>query len=412
MVSVSTPVHPGDTLGGVRPRRGDHAYMSDLRAAQVQERRPGAGLSLLLLIAIVGVGLYWADRAVLDEVTRGEGRVIASSREQVIQSLEGGIMSELRVAEGDVVEAGQVLLRIDDTRFGATYREGRARLDALMAAIARLEAEVDGSEPDFPADLPPELVANEREVFETRRRALEENLSSLRASLALADRELKLTAPLVKEGIVSEVEVLRLRREVNELRRDIRDRINNFAAEAQLQLSEKRAERDALQELNTARRDQVRRAVIRSPMRGTVKNIRVSTVGGVIQPGAEIMEIVPLEDQLLVEARIRPADVAFLRPGLEATVKLSAYDYSIYGGLTGHLEHISADTITDEARPDEPYYRIRVRTDRSHLEGQEGPLPIIPGMVATVEILTGEKSVLDYILKPVLKVRDNALRER
>jgi adhesin transport system membrane fusion protein len=393
-------------------RRGDERFMADVRAAAVAERRPGAGLSLLLLVCILAVGLYWAERAVLDEVTVGEARVVPSSREQVIQSLEGGILAELKVREGDVVAAGDVLLRIDDTRFGATYREGQSRQQALRAATARLEAEAAGIEPRFPEDLPEELVASERRLYETRSRALEEALSSLQRSLGLAGRELAMTAPLVSEGVVSEVEVLRLRREVNDLRGQIRDRRNAFRAEAQGELAAKQGELEALAELNRAREDQVRRTVVRAPMRGTVKDIQVSTVGGVIQPGEAIMEIVPLEDQLLVEARIRPADVAFLRPGLEAVVKLSAYDYSIYGGLQGTLEHISADTISDENNPRETFYRVLVRTESAHLEGNDGPLPIIPGMVGTVEILTGSKSVLDYLLKPVLKVRDNALRER
>ena len=222
-----------------------------------------------------------------------------------------------------------------------------------------------------------------------------------------------MTAPLVDKGAVSEVEVLRLRREVNEMKGKIEDRRNTFRADARGDLATKEGELAALTQLNTAQADQVKRAVIRAPMRGTVKNVKVTTVGGVIQPGMDIMEIVPLEDRLLVEARIRPKDVAFLRPGLPAVVKVTAYDYSIYGGLKGTLEYISPDTVAEEKNPDKTYYRIRVRTDKSYLESPKGGhLPIIPGMTATVEVLTGKKSVLDYILKPVLKVKDSALHER
>jgi len=392
--------------------RGYGDYMAEVRAAALLDANPFAGLSLLMLVAVLGVGWFWADAAVLEEVTTGEGVVIPSSREQVIQSLEGGILSELAVGEGDVVERGEVLLRIDDTRFGASYREGRARRDALRASIARLAAEAEGGAPEFPADLPEALIEVERALYESRRLALEQGLAALTRSLRLAEEELEMTAPLVQEGVVSEVEVLRLRRDVSELRGKIADRRNAFRADARSTRAEKQAELAALDQLMSAREDVVRRAVIRAPMRGTVKNIRFTTVGGVIAPGQEIMEIVPLEDQLLVEARIRPKDVAFLRPGLPAVVKITAYDYSIYGGLDGEVVHISPDTIEGETRGEERFYRIRVRTERPHLEGEDGPLPIIPGMTATVEILTGEKTVLDYVLKPVRKVQERALKER
>jgi adhesin transport system membrane fusion protein len=217
----------------------------------------------------------------------------------------------------------------------------------------------------------------------------------------------------VKKGVVAEVELLRLQRQVNELRGNLQERQNKFQAEARADLAKNEAELAAIAEANTARADQVKRTVVRAPLRGTIKNIRVNTIGGIIQPGQDIMEIVPLEDQLLIEARIKPSDVAFLRPGQPAMVKITAYDYSIYGGLEAALEQISADTIRDEKKTDESYYRIQVRTRQSHLKDRGGgALPIIPGMTATVEILTGHKTVLDYLLKPLLKAKDSALRER
>ncbi len=401
-------------LGGkdLRRARRDARYLPDARSALLLDASPLAGLSLLLMLVVVVSGLLWADSAVLDIVTRGTGRVIPSSREQVIQSLEGGILAELYVREGDVVEPGDRLLRIDDTRSAASYQEGEAKRQALRAAIARLRAEAVGKAPEFPTDLPDELVASERQLYQSRRKALEEGLAGLNRSLALARQELGLTEPLVEQGVASRVELLRLRREVNDLRVQIRDRRNAFRAEARKELSAREAELARVEALNRARADQVRRTVIRSPVRGTVKNIRVTTVGGVIQPGQEIMQIVPLEDRLLIEARIRPPDIAFIHPGQKATVKITAYDFSIYGGLEGLVEHISADTIQDERHPEESYYRVLIRTGRAHLEGREGPLPIIPGMTATVEILTGHKSVLEYLLKPVIKTFDNALHER
>ena len=392
--------------------RKDAAFLADARAATMIDHQPLAGMSLLLLVLAVGAFFLWASRATLDEVTVGSGKVIPSSREQVIQSLEGGILADMLVHEGDTVEKGQVLLRIDDTRFDASYREGSLRAQDLRATIARLKAEAGKGEPVFPKDLPASLVEAERKLFNSRRHALWQSTGALQRSLDLASQELHMTEPLVSKGAVSEVEVLRLKRQVNDMRGKIQERVNTFRAEARGELAKKEAELASIREKNRARKDQVKRTVVRSPVRGTVKNIRMTTVGGVIQPGMNIMEIVPLEDQLLIEARIRPGDVAFLHPGLPATVKITAYDYNIYGGLEGRLEQISADTISDERNPKETYYRIIVRTNNAHLQGTEGPLPIIPGMVATVEILTGHKTVLDYILKPILKARSNALRER
>ncbi|MGR8919087.1 MAG: HlyD family type I secretion periplasmic adaptor subunit [Gammaproteobacteria bacterium] len=390
----------------------DAAFLRDVRAAQIVESSPLAGFSLLFLVLVLAAGYRWADTAVLDEVTRGEGTVVPSSREQVIQSLEGGILVALAVREGDIVEEGQVLLRIDDTRSGASLREGQKKADALRAEIARLRAEAAGGQPQFPDGLDADLREREFKLFQSRRGALNEALGSMQRNLKLAEDELAMTEPMVARGAVSEVDVLRLKRDIIELKGRIQDRRNTFRTEARGQLASREAELAGIIEIVTARADEVKRSVVRSPMRGTVKNIKVTTLGGVIAPGEDIMEIVPLEDRLLVEARIRPSDVAFLRPGQPATVKITAYDYSIYGSLKGRLEQISAYTIADEINPQERYYRVYIRTDKAELEGKEGPLPIIPGMVATAEVLTGQKTVLEYLLKPVLKVRDSALRER
>jgi adhesin transport system membrane fusion protein len=395
-----------------RVAKADVPFLRAARAAQVADSHPFAGSSLLLLVFFLLAALLWADNASLDEVTRGQGAVVPSSREQVIQSLEGGILAELAVREGDVVEKGQVLLRIDDTRSGASLREGEVKSQSLRAEIARLQAEAAGTAPRFPADIEPAIIERERKNFVSRQTAVEESAASLKRNLELAEKELAMTQPMVARGAVSEVEVLRLQRQIIELKGQIQDRRNSFKAEARGKQAEKEAELGGVTELLTARKDEVQRSLVRSPMRGTVKNIKVTTVGGVIGPGQDIMEIVPVEDRLLIEAKIRPADVAFLHVGQPATVKLTAYDYTIYGSLHGHLEHISADTLPDENPPHERFYRVYVRTDTAVLNGKKGPLPVIPGMVATVEVLTGHKTVLEYLLKPVLKTRDNALHER
>lgn len=392
--------------------RGYGHYMRDTRAAMLLDSNPLAGLSLVLLICTLVAGGLWADYAVLDEVTVANGEVIPSSREQVVQSLEGGILAQLNVREGDVVEANEVLLRIDDTRFSRSFNEGEARTQALQAKVSRLRAEASGDLLEFEDAIQPQLRLLERNLYQSRRNALQQAVAAIARSQQFAKDELEMTAPLVEKGIVSEVDVLRLRRQVNELSAQIQDRHNGFRAEARAKLAEAQAELAQLAQSNAARADQVKRTVVRSLVRGTVKNIRTTTIGGVIAPGHAIMEIVPLEDRLLVEAQVSPKDVAFLHVGLPAVVKISAYDFSIYGGLEGKVEHISADTIADERRNGESFYRIRVGTTNTHIKGPNGPLPIIPGMVASVEVLTGHKSVLDYLLKPVLKARALALRER
>jgi len=373
---------------------------------------------LWITAVIVGVALIWAKFAVLEEITVGQGRVIPTSREQVIQNLEGGILAEMDVREGDIVEKGQVLLRIDGAKANAVYREGVSKLLALKGAATRLRAEALGRPLSFPDDVreSPDIVATETEAFNARRRALVQGGDALRRSLALAEREISITEPLSAKGLVSEIELLKLRRQANDLRAQIAERENKYRSDANTELSKVEGELAQVGENVAGRQDVVERTTVRAPLRGTVKNIRVTTIGGIIQAGTDIMEIVPLEDQLLVEARIKPSDVAFLRPGLPATVKISAYDFGIYGGLEGTIEHVSPDTFKDEKRTvanpeDSAYYRLLVRTKTATLKRNDMSLEIIPGMTASVEILTGHKSVLDYLLKPVFKAQE-AMRER
>ena len=394
--------------------RGDLPFASDMQQALLVERPRFSGLTLLLVAAIVVGGLVWAAFSRVEEITKAEARIIPSSREQLVQSLEGGILQELMVREGDTVAQGQPLLRIDPTKAASSLQEGQSKSLALQAMAARLQAESRGTGLAFPAEVrtDAELVRNETRTYEARRRAVEESVATLRRSRELLARELAMTAPMVEKGLVAEVELLRMRRQANELELQIAERYNRYRAEAANELTRVESDLGQITGLLTARRDQVDRTVVRAPVRGTIKNIRVNTVGGVIQPGQEIMEIVPLEDRLLVEAKVRPHDVAFLRPGLPAKVKLTAYDYTIYGALDGELELISPDTLREERRGvEETYYRVLVRTQGSSLRAGGKELPIIPGMTASVELRTGEKSVLDYLLKPAFRARE-ALRER
>ncbi|MDP3269104.1 MAG: HlyD family type I secretion periplasmic adaptor subunit [Legionella sp.] len=357
---------------------------------------------------VIIVGIVWAHFAILDEVTTGQGKVIPSSEIQVIQNLEGGIVKNIFVKEGEIVKKNQILMQIDNTRFQSSYAETEKKIDSLRLEIIRINAEMKNTKPQFPEALiksHPNLVKNQQSLYESRMR----ELNQLQISLELAQKELDMTRPLLKNGSVSQVEVIRLDRTVNE----IRGSIDKFKSDELDKLNKARGELSSLTEANKADKDRLTRTTVRSPVYGIIKQIKTTTIGGVIQPGNNIVEIVPLDDTLLIEANVRPSDIGFIHPGQKAMVKISAYDFSIYGGLEGTVEQISADTIIDETdKKNESFYVIRVRTEKNSLGTAEKPLPIIPGMMATVDILTGQKSVLDYILKPILKAKQSALRER
>lgn len=400
----------------VKPAASELAYLHDMQQALIAERRGSVGVVLLIIAALLGAALYWASITKLEEITRGNARIIPSSRDQVIQTLEGGIIAEMLVKEGDIVEPGQPLLRIDETKAKSSYEEGRSKSVALQATAARLRAESRGTPLTFPPAVraDKELIKNETDTYNARRNAVEQSTATLRRSKEMAEREVGITEPMVNKGLVAETELLRLRRQMFEIELQIQERTNKYRTDAANELTKVESELSQTREVLTAREDQMQRTVITAPVRGTVKNIRFNTRGGVIQPAGEIMEIVPLEDKLLVEAKIKPQDVAFLRPGLPATVKITAYDYSIYGGLQGVVEMISADTLREERKTtveEDSFYRVLVRTQNATLSSGGKELPIMPGMIATVEIRTGEKTVLDYLLKPVLKMRE-AMRER
>lgn len=358
--------------------------------------------------------LLWAYFGTLDEVAIGQGKVTPSSRSQIVQSLEGGIVDGIFVHEGDIVQPQQKLATLDRARFSATLGEAEAKARTLEAAAARLEAEIRGSQPQFSDAVreTPGLVERELELLRSRRQNLEVGTSSLRQSLALTRRELAMTAPLVELGAASNVEVIRLQRQENELQAKLDSVRNQFVIDANAEYAKMRSELEVVLQVMSGRRDQLDRTVLTSPVRGIVKNLEVTTIGGVVQPGGALMEIVPIEDELLIETRISPRDIAFIRPGLPATVKITAYDPSIYGALDGTVDRISPDTLQDEIHRDQVYYRAYVRTGSSRLRTKDGrEHAIMPGMVTSVEIRTGSKTILQYLLKPVNKARE-AMRER
>ena len=381
--------------------------------------RPDAALPRSSLVAWVICGLIvsflvWAAFFDLDEVSSGTGKVIPSSKEQIIQSLEGGILVELPVKEGDMVNAGQVVAQLDRTRIESAVDESESKMRAALATAARLSAEVNNTPLTFPPDVQKDanLVSSETALYRSRRDGLASTIADLSQALSLVRRELALTEPLVAQGAASAVEVLRLKRQITELESKQNDARNDYLVKAREELAKANAEVGAQRSVSRGRQDALTRLTFQSPVRGIVKDISVTTLGGVIPPNGKLMEIVPVDEKLLVEARISPRDVAFMHPGQEASVKITAYDYAIFGGLHGKVTVISPDTIQDDVKKEVYYYRVYIRTDSDHLKNKAGKIfPIVPGMVATVDIKTGRKSVLAYLMKPLNKAKE-ALRER
>ena len=431
-------------------------FMSEVDQAMYGRGRRFAYIMSSAILLFILLFVIWAKLAVLDEVTRGFGRVIPSQRIQEIQNLEGGILHEVFVREGQEVEKGDILCRVSNEQAASFYRDAKSKALEHKAAIVRLVAEAEGAEePDFGEELTkeaPQLVDDQMRIFKAQqeRLAIEVGLlqdqyeqkqqevnemvgrrRQLLKSLDVAKRQRDIAKPLVEKQIHSELDYLRLEQTVVQLTGDVEalslgiPRVKRAAKEAKGRIERVKAEYrgKALEEINERRLelksieenlssggDRVTRTDVRSPVKGIVKHILLNTMGGVVRPGESIMEIVPLDDTLLVEAEVKPSDIAFLHPGQKATVKITAYDFSIYGGLEGTVENISADTI--ESEKGENFYLVKVRTKQNAMLYRGQRLPIIPGMTASVDILTGEKSVLDYLLKPILKAKQNALRER
>ena len=436
--------------------RTDLEYMTDVEAALRRRGHPLASLLSWTVVLLVVLFLVWADYAIIDEVTRGNGRVIPSRRVQEIQNLEGGILEEVLVAEGQVVQRGDVLLRIDNEAAQSFFRDAYAKALEHRAAIARLAAEAEGKDTiPFPEEIrenAPIVIQDQLAIHAAHKQKLNVALRILDAQLSQRKQEIRemrnrkrqlthqlslaveqrdIARPLMERKVYPKVDFIHLEQNVLKLKTEVESlalqipRTLKGVEEAEERIAQQKiqARQEALEEIGKRRvelksltetiaagQDRVTRTDVRSPVRGTIKRININTIGGVIKPGESILEIVPLDDTLLIEAMIRPADIAFLHPGQASTIKLSAYDYSIYGGLSGKVEQISADTI--EEKNGETFYVVKLRTDTNTLLHNGKSLPIIPGMTASVDILTGKKSILDYLLKPILKAQENALRER
>lgn len=431
--------------------RQDFVADADWAIMEQSPKRPR--LFLWTIGSFMVVAILWSAFATINQSARGEGKVVPVSQIQRMQSLDGGVLSKILVKEGDIVERGQLLLQVDNTRFVSSLRESQVQNVALQAKAARLRALAEGSAFNLPEEVraaAPDIARQEMDLYQSRRSELDANLGIARQQLAqrtqelneaiarrsqanqgleLTARELAVTKPLRESGAVSDVDILRLERDVARYRgerdmaaaqvpriqaaiaeanRKIQEVELAFRNQASAELSETMAKMGALSEGSVALKDKVKLTEIRSPVRGEVKRLLMNTVGGVVQPGRDIIEIVPLDESLLIEAKILPRDIAFLHPGQKAFVRFTAYDSTIYGGLTGQVQHIGADSITDDKG--NTYYLVRVQTDKAGFG--EGKLPIIPGMTAEVDIITGEKTVLSYLLKPVLRAKAQALSER
>jgi adhesin transport system membrane fusion protein len=434
------------------PETGEEDFVKDADYFMIHQEPLRARILVKTILIALALFIMWTAVALVDEITKAEGKVIPSSQIQILQSMDGGIVVEINVKEGQVVDAGQVLLRVDPTRFESSVRENRSQYLALTAKVARLRALSEG----LPFVPPPEVliedpktVQDEQRLYETARSNVEAQISIAREQLVqrqqellemrvkreqasqayeLTAKELTLTKPLINSGAVSEVELLRLERDTARFRgerdmaaaqisrsqaamaeasRKIEETELNARNEVRKDLGDTMARLNAFTQGGVALADKVKHAAVRSPVKGTVKRLLVNTVGGVVQPGRDLVEVVPLDDALILETKVAPKDIAFLRPGQSAVVKFTAYDFSTYGGLEAKLEHIGADSITDEKG--NTFFLVKVRTNKSSLGAN---LPIIPGMVAEVDIITGQKSILAYLLKPVLRAKQGALTER
>ena len=434
----------------------DLEYMNSVSSAMLMHTTLRTKLMLWVAFFVIIWVIVWAYNAEIDSLTRGEGKVIPSSQIQVIQNLEGGIVSEIFVKEGDNVKKGDVLIKIDDTTFNSAYQESKQRYDELEAKTIRLLAEAN-DEPFIVSDKirkkSPKLIEHEESLYNTNKSQLENNVAiynhrltqkrneleeaqekllQLTRNYELISKEVALNKPLVKSGIVSEVEFLQLQRQANNIRGDMeatklsiprlvsvleeqKDNIKEvklrFQNKAKEDYNEAKAEMYRIEKANIAREDKVKRTYVRSPVDGTIKQLLVNTIGGVVRPGMDIIEIVPTQDNLIIEARIKPSDIAFLYPGQRAIVKFSAYNFAIYGSLEGTVTNISADTIINNIDK-QNYYIVRIKTDKNYLGSEDKKLYVMVGMTTTVDIITGKKTVLEYILKPILRAKQNVLSNR
>jgi len=433
----------------------DYEFMNSLSSAVLQKSPSKLRVIMYFWVVTLFLFIFWAKFALIDEIARGDGEIIPTGENQMIQNLEGGIVEELLVKEGQEVKKGEILLKINNEKSRSSFSANTIKADALDAKIIRLTAEANAKKflvSDALKKRIPLFVANEESLYFTNKQQLNSKLNALKeqlsqrrqerkeaeaqlehlgASSKLISKEVKMTKPMVAKGVRSKIDFLKLQREANEIKGkytatekslpriistieevklNIKETILIYKGEAKVKLNEAVAELRTLRADSTALKDQVVRTVVRSPMNGVVQKIFVHTIGGVIRPGADIMEIVPSDEALVVEVKVKPSDIAFIYFGQKAIAKFSAYDFSIYGGLTGKVILISADTIKDEK--DNVFYTVRIKTDKNYIGRHGKKLKLIPGMTVSVDIVTGKKSVLDYILKPILKTKQYTFTER
>jgi adhesin transport system membrane fusion protein len=394
--------------------------MKHIRIEHIAHTASDGSRSLRLGIwgSLLALGLFvgWAYQAEINQITRGQGQIIASARTQVIQAPDGGVIEELLVREGADVRRGELLARLDKTKVEAGFREAESRVAALSATVSRLRAEVFGGALSFHAESDdfPVFRNNQRDLLMKRQSGLQQEKQALERMRTLALKELNMTEPLLQSGDVSMADVLRLQRQVADLEGQITNRQNKYLQEAQAELNKAEEELSAARQTLVQRKDQLANTELRAPLNGTVKNVRITTRGGVLRPGDELMQIVPEEDNLIVEAKVKPADVAFLTPGQDVTVKIDAYDYTIYGTLDGTLSYLSADTLSEDLKQGEQaYYRVQVKTDAPRFNQRHGKVMALqPGMTATIEVKTGSNTVLKYLIKPMVKTLNESLGER
>ncbi len=395
----------------------DLEYMQDVREALMAQATPGSSAVLYVMVILTIVAIVWASTSRVDEVTQAEARVVPTSREQVVNSLEGGVLAELLVREGDTVEKGQPIIQLEPVRFESQYQEGLSRQLTLKAARARAKAEAF----NLPLSFPPEvahdkqLVFNETQTYQARKRTLEESVAALRKSQGLIANEIQISEKLAAQGLFSMVELSRLRRQENDLNQQIAERMNRFRADANAELVKVDGELAQLAPNLNARLDTFKRTTLKAPVNGVVKNIRITTLGAAVPPSAPILDIVPADAKLLFEARLDPKDVSHVQPDLPVAIKLAAYDTSIYGELTGKVVMVSPDTFREDARPAENaqggYYRVMIESEIDRSNPRQKNMQIIPGMTATTQIKTGDKTIMQYMLKPLSKAKE-AFRER
>ena len=385
------------------------------KSSRAVTHQEGAKPSLILWTTLVAIliAIFWASQAEIDQITRAQGQVIASSKTQVIQSGDGGTVEGMLVKEGDRVERGQVLVRLDKTKIESLYFEARAKVAALRAAQSRLRAEIFGGEPVFSQDVLgyPQFKQSQLLLLSKKRNSIREQVQAIKGMLSLAKSELAMTEPLLKTGDVSMSDILKLQRTIAELQGQLTNVNNKYLQDTQAEMTKVEEDLAGAEQILAQRKDQLAHIELKSPVNGIVKNVRITTLGGVVKPSEEVMEIVPEDDDLLIEAKVKPTDIAFIRPGLDANVKIDAYDFSVYGSLNGKLTYISADTLTEDLKQGEQaYYRVQVKALSKKFSARpDEQLEIQPGMTATVEIITGKNTVLKYIIKPVIKTMSESL---